>query len=81
MGPRTEPCGSLDDTAILSDFTLFKTTACNRESKKSLTHPMFHKSAISISVSRVQLYQTPDYSPKVSNHLFPHLHVFSNFID
>ena len=28
MGPRTGPCGTPDDTAILSDFTPFKMTAC-----------------------------------------------------
>ena len=38
MGPMTESCGTPDDTAILSEFTPFKTTACERESKKSLTH-------------------------------------------
>ena len=27
MGPRTEPCGTLEDTAILSNMTPFKTTA------------------------------------------------------
>ena len=37
MGPRTEPCGTPEDTAILSDLTPFETTACERESKKSLT--------------------------------------------
>ena len=37
MGPRTEPCGTPEDTAILSDLTPFKTTAWERESKKSLT--------------------------------------------
>ena len=26
MGPRTEPCGTPEDTAILSDLTPFKTT-------------------------------------------------------
>ena len=34
----TEPSGTPDVTAILSDFTAFKTTACERESKKSLTY-------------------------------------------
>ena len=37
MGPRTEPCGTPEDSAILSDLTPFKTTAWERESKKSLT--------------------------------------------
>ena len=37
MGPRTEPCGTPEDTAILSDLTPFKTTDRERESKKSLT--------------------------------------------
>ena len=27
MGPRTEPCGTPEDTVILSDLTPFKTTA------------------------------------------------------
>ena len=27
MGPRTEPCGTPEDTAILSDLTPFKTIA------------------------------------------------------
>ena len=34
---RTEPCGTPEDTAILSDLIPFKTTAWERESKKSLT--------------------------------------------
>ena len=64
MGPRIEPCGTPEDTAILSDLTPFKKTAWERESKKSLTQlsvlprPEFHKSLILKSVSRVQLYQT-----------------------
>ena len=37
MGPRTELCGAPEDTAILSDLTPLKTTAWERESKKSLT--------------------------------------------
>ena len=32
MGPRTEPCGTPEDTAILSDLTPFKRTAWERES-------------------------------------------------
>ena len=86
MGPRTEPCGTPDDTAISSAFVPFKTTACERDSKKSLTPPECftpnsievqfrwlvgtgslpstiappdHPRAISISVSRAQIYQTP----------------------
>ena len=35
IGPRTEPCGTPEDTAILSDLTPFKTTARERESKQS----------------------------------------------
>ena len=37
MGPRTKPCGTPEDTAILSDLTPFKTTAGEQESKMSLT--------------------------------------------
>ena len=33
MGPRTGPCGTPEDTAVLSDLTPFKTTAWERESK------------------------------------------------
>ena len=35
MGPRTEPSGTPEDTAIMSDLTPFKTTAWEWESKTS----------------------------------------------
>ena len=56
---KTEPWGTPEGIAILSDLTPFKTTASERESKKSLTQlnicPKFHKSVILKSVSLVQL--------------------------
>ena len=38
MGPRTEPCGTPDETEILSEEIPLMTTACFLLSKKFLIH-------------------------------------------
>ena len=38
IGPRTEPCGTPEETGFLSELIPLITTACFRLSKKSLIH-------------------------------------------
>ena len=38
IGPRTEPCGTPEETGIFSELIPLITTACFRLSKKSLIH-------------------------------------------
>ena len=38
VGPRSEPCGTPEETGIFSELIQLITTACFRLSKKSLIH-------------------------------------------